>query len=136
MIIYPGRMLHQNYKRKLEKMKPWEGEGGLFFTKDSLDKVWVTKENFYSFNLIKVKIYANLGVSSKYFNPIPAGGGGGQFAPPPVVFLNDSKSIGMRLLKFSDFSYIPKALPLGLKPGINTYCLSPQAHCLNDCFCL
>ena len=47
-----------------------------------------------------------------------------------------SKSIGLRLLKFFDFSYIPKALPLGLKPGFNTNCLSPQAHCLNDCFCL
>ena len=35
-----------------------------------------------------------------------------------------------------DFSYIPKALPLGLKPGFNTNCLSPQAHCLNDCFFL
>ena len=39
---------------------------------------------------------------------------------PPVVFLHNSKSIGLRLLKFSDFSYIPKALPLGLKPGFNT----------------
>ena len=67
MIIYPGRMLPQNSKRKLEKMKP--GGGDYFFTKDSLEKVWVTKESFfYSFNLIKVTIYANLGVSSKYFN--------------------------------------------------------------------
>ena len=33
-----------------------------------------------------------------------------------------------------NFSYIPKALPLGLKPGFNTNCLSPQAHCLNDYF--
>ena len=33
----------------------------------------------------------------------------------PVVFLHNSKSIVLRLLKFSDFSYIPKALPLGLK---------------------
>ena len=63
-----------------------------------------------------------------YFNPIPAGGGGGQF----VVFLHNSKSIGLRLLKFSDFSYIPKPLPLGLKLGFYTNCLSPQAHCLND----
>ena len=64
-------------------------------------------------------------------------GAGGQFdPPPPVVFLNNSKSIGLRLLDISDFSYIPKALPLGLKPGFNTNCLSPQAHCLNDCFCL
>ena len=55
-------------------------------------------------------------------NPIDAGGG--------------SKSIGLRLLKFSDFPYIPKALPVGLKPGFNTNCLRPQAHCLNDCFFL
>ena len=61
-------------------------------------------------------------------NPIPAGGGG-QFDPPPVVFLHNSKSIGLRLMKFSDFSYIPKALPLGLKPGFNT-------NCLNDCIFL
>ena len=62
-------------------------------------------------------------------------GVGGQF-DPPVFFLHNSKSIGLSLLKFSEFSYIPKALPLGLKPGFNTNCLSPQAHCLNDCFCL
>ena len=37
-----------------------------------------------------------------------------------LFFLHNSKSIGLRLLKFSDFSYIPKALPLGLKPGFNT----------------
>ena len=67
-------------------------------------------------------------------NPIPAGGGVN--LTPPVVFLQNSKSIGLRLLKFSDFSYIPKALSLGLKPGFNTNCLSPQAHCLNDFFCL
>jgi len=59
-------------------------------------------------------------------NPIPAGGG--------EFFLHNSKSIGVRLFKFSDFSYIPKALPLDLKPGFNTNCLSPQAHCLYDCF--
>ena len=52
-------------------------------------------------------------------NPIPAEGGG-EFDPPPVVFLHNSKSIGLRLLKFSDFSYIPKALSLGLKPGLFT----------------
>ena len=61
------------------------------------------------------------------FNPIPAGWGG-QFDPPPVVFLHNSKSMGLRLLKFSDFSYIPKALSLGLKLGFYTNCLSPQAH--------
>jgi len=44
--------------------------------------------------------------------------GGGVKLPPPVVFLHNSKSIGLRLLKFSDFSYIPKALSLGLKPGL------------------
>ena len=62
--------------------------------------------------------------------------GGGSNLTPPVVFLHNSKSIGLRRLKFSDFSYIPKALPLGLKPGFNTNCLSPQAHCLNDYFFL
>ena len=51
----------------------------------------------------------------------------------PVVFLNKSKSVGLRLLKFADFFYIPKALSLGLKPGSNTNCLSPQVHCMNDC---
>ena len=51
--------------------------------------------------------------------------GGGQFDPPCSFFLHNSKSIGLRLLKFSDFSYRPKALPLGLKPGFNTNCLSP-----------
>ena len=62
--------------------------------------------------------------------------GGGQFDPPCSLFLHNSKSIGLRLLKFSDFSYIPKALPLGLKPGFNTNCLSLQAHYLNDFFFL
>ena len=62
--------------------------------------------------------------------------GGGQFDPPCSFFLHNSKSTGLRLLKFSDFSYIPKALLLVLKPGFNTNCLSPQAHCLNDCFFL
>ena len=47
------------------------------------------------------------------FNPIPARGGGS-------IFLHNSKSIGLRLLKFSDFSYILKALPLGLKSGFHT----------------
>ena len=69
--------------------------------------------------------------TSDFFFPA----GGGQFDPPSMeFFLHNSKSIGLRLLKFSDFSYITKALPLGLKPGFNTNCLSPQAHCLNDCF--
>ena len=67
------------------------------------------------------------------FIPIPAGGGA-NLPPPLKIFLHNSKSIGLSLLKFSDFSYIPKALRLGLKPGFNTNCLSPQAHCLNDCF--
>ena len=62
--------------------------------------------------------------------------GGGSIWPPPCSFFYITQSIGLRLLKFSDFSYVPKALPLGLKPGFNTNCLSPQAHCLNDCFCL
>ena len=59
---------------------------------------------------------------------------GGQF-DPPVFFLHNLKSIGLRLLKFSDFSYIPKALSLGLKPGFDTNCLSSQAHCLNAFSC-
>ena len=63
-------------------------------------------------------------------------GGGVNLTPPLQFFLHNSKSIGLRLLKFSDFSYISKALPLGLKPGFNTNCLSPQTHCLNDCFFL
>ena len=63
-------------------------------------------------------------------------GGGGQFDPQCSFFYKNSKSIGLRLLKFSDFSYIPKALPVGPKPAFNTNCLSPQAHCLNDCFFL
>ena len=62
--------------------------------------------------------------------------GGGWSIWPPVVFFYITQSIGLSLLKFSDFSYIPKALTLGLKLGFNTNCLSPQAHCLNDCFCL
>ena len=49
------------------------------------------------------------------FNPIPAGGEG-QFDPPCSFFSHNSQSIGLRLLKFSDFSYIPKALPLGTLP--------------------
>ena len=53
-----------------------------------------------------------------------------------VFFLHNSKSIGLRLLKFSDFSYIPKALPFGIKPGFHTNYLSPQVHCLNNCFFL
>ena len=74
---------------------------------------------------------------SLHLNPIPAGTtGGGQIDPPCSFFLHNSKSIGLRLLKFSDFSYIPKALPSGLKPGFNTNCLNPQAHCLKDCFFL
>ena len=33
---------------------------------------------------------------------------------PYSLFLHDSKSIGLRVLKFSDSSKIPIALPLGL----------------------
>ena len=74
-------------------------------------------------------------VPQVFFNPIPAGGVVN--FTPPCSFLHNSKRIaGLRLFKFSDFSYIPKALPLGLKPGLNTICLSPQAHCLNDYFFL
>jgi len=35
-------------------------------------------------------------------NPIPAGGGVNS-PPPKKLFLNNSKVIGLRLLKFSDF---------------------------------
>ena len=68
-------------------------------------------------------------------NPIPAGGDGGVNLTPLVVFLHNSKSIGLRIHTQSP-PYILKALPLGLKPGFNTNCLSPQAHCLNDWFFL
>ena len=68
-------------------------------------------------------------------NPIPAGGDGGVNLTPLVVFLHNSKSIGLRIHTQSP-PYILKALPLGLKPGFNTNCLSPQAHCLNDWSCL
>ena len=83
--------------------------------------------------LVAIKLKGDISLTVQYwpFNPIHAGGG--EFDPPLCsFFLHNSKSIGLRLLKFSDFSYIPKALPLGLEPGFN--CLSPQAHCLNDCF--
>ena len=73
----------------------------------------------------KVKVW-HLMFYFSLINPIPAGGG--QFDPAPCSFLHNSKSIGLRLLKFS--------LPLGLKPCFYTNCLSPQAHCLNDCFFL
>ena len=36
------------------------------------------------------------------------------------------------MLNFSNFSKIPKYLPLGSKPGFYNNCLSLQAHCLND----
>ena len=95
----------------------------------------------YTLNTLIFFVYAKhilllfwgFGFFSEFLNPIPAGG---SIWPPPLVFLHNSKSIGLRLLKFSDFSYIPKALPLGQKPGFNTNCLSPQAHCQNDCFFL
>ena len=68
------------------------------------------------------------------FNPIPAGGGR-QVVPPPIVdFLHNSKSIGLRQLKFSDYTHI--ALPLGLKPSFYTNCLSPQTYYLNAYFFL
>ena len=100
-----------------------------FFFKISLlliskqTKVWVICHELSQF----FEIMENI-------NPIPAGGG--VKLTPTCSFLHNSKSIGLRLLNFSDFSYIPKALPLGLKPGFNTNCLSPQAHCLKDCFFL
>ena len=54
--------------------------------------------------------------------------------PPPVVFLCNSKNNGFRLQKISDFSFLPIALPFGLKPGFYTNCLSPEAHGQNDYF--
>ena len=56
--------------------------------------------------------------------------------PIPVVFLHNSKSIGLRLLEFSDFSYIHIALHLGLKLGFYNNCLSPQTYCMNNNFFL
>ena len=41
--------------------------------------------------------------NSSYLNPIPAEEGGVNLTPPPV-FLHNSKSIGLRLLTYSDFS--------------------------------
>ena len=70
-------------------------------------------------------------LNSSSINPIPAGGG--QFDPPCSFFLHNSKSIGLRLLKLSDFSYIPKALRLGLKPGFNTKGLSPSPDLVVPC---
>ena len=44
----------------------------------------------------------NLGIYAfRYFNPIPAGGG---LSSSPPVFLHNSKTIDLMLLKFSDFS--------------------------------
>ena len=47
------------------------------------------------------------------------GEGRGQIDPPPscMFLLPDSKSDGLRLLKFSDFSNITIPFPSGLKPG-------------------
>ena len=63
-------------------------------------------------------------IATLNLSPYSCWGGGQKFDPPLQFFLQNSKKIGLRLLKFSDFSYIPKALPLGLKPGFNTNCLS------------
>ena len=56
-------------------------------------------------------------------------------------FQKEDCCIGLRLLKFSDFSYTPKALSLSLKPGFNTNCQSPHSwmtafscNKLNLCF--
>ena len=45
---------------------------------------------------------ASSGLKQHNLNPLPAWGGG-QFDPPCSFFLHNSKSIGLRLLKFSDF---------------------------------
>ena len=130
---------------KLDRLRINELEKQTVFIQTSL-RTWVftnsiihrqsliikTKQNFLERKQTKTGFTIQLKVP---VNPIPAGGGV-NLTPPPVVFLHNSKSIGLRLLKFSDFSYIPKALPLDLKPGFNTNYLSPQANCLNDCFFL
>ena len=72
-------------------------------------KTWIL--NFLSFGRHLENIFW-----VSFINPIPAGGGS--------IFLRNSKSIGLRLLKFCDFSEIHKALPLGLNPGFYTNCLS------------
>ena len=70
--------------------------------------------------MLILKLYENL--SEFLFNPIPAGRGGVNLTPPEVLsiivffisyssFSYITQSIGLRLLKFSDFSDIPKALP-------------------------
>ena len=61
---------------------------------------------------------------------IPEGRGGDLFPLPPPSQYHNSKSIDLRLLKLSDFSLIPIALPLGLNPGFYANCPSPQADYL------
>ena len=52
-----------------------------------------------------VKCFTMMGQERNiYINPISARGRGGNLTPPPVVFVHNSKIIGLRLLKFSNFS--------------------------------
>ena len=105
-----------------------------YFSKEEIGHAKINFDLENSLCLLTLQFTLFLVWFKSSLNPIPAGGGANLTLP--VVFLHNSKSVGLRLLKFSDFSYIPKALPLGLKPGFNTNCLSPQAHYLNDCFFL
>ena len=63
---------------------------------------------------------------------------GGSILRPPLNFLDiTQKVLVWGCWNFLTFlTYRKFVLPLGLKPGFNTNCLSSQAHCLNDCFCL
>ena len=52
------------------------------------------------------------------------------------LFYKIQKVLVWSCWKSSDFSKLPIAFPLILKPGFYINCLSPQAHCLNDIFFL
>ena len=59
--------------------------------------------------------------------------GGGSLGPPPYVFKDDSKSIGLRLFQVFWLTLAPN---FRLKSRLLTYCPSPQPHCLNALFYL
>ena len=82
----------------------------------------------YNFKIYSVSLILQT-LFSEFFNPIPAGGVG-QFDPPCSFFY-----ITQKVLVWGcwNFSYKPKALPLGLKPGFNTNCLN-DSNKLNLCF--